>query len=264
MKKKNKLAELAKANAWKGLALVIGVFCIGGLVFAAGNSITNNFYDNSSADQRAAADNQSSEDANLGGGSRFTDSYIYAGEGFFADYNNGYGIGTFNKADGSSTYVPYLTDGYVEKILSLTMTNTSSVGLLNPEGETIWVYDATYITQTATTSSVLPLMGTSTVAWISGDYFVGKSIGGDGKQSILKGTSVITTSNLVTATTTLWRADNYGTDSRDASGVQYVIPVYSTEYLTCYASSTPKITGYQNAMGTYQSQCQFKYYVLKD
>ena len=48
-------AWYSRLSSWLVIG-VLGIFAIGTLVWAGGNNITNNFYDNSSANQSAAAD----------------------------------------------------------------------------------------------------------------------------------------------------------------------------------------------------------------
>ncbi len=277
---KNKTSKYNSSSWLVNVAGFLIVFAlVGSIVFAGGSVVTNNFYGETSVDQssepESVSDDPGSEEPivgiGIGRGSRFVDSYLYAGHGLIADDEDGFSIGTFNNADGATNVVPFLTDGYVERLVTLTITNTSSAGILNPEGETIYVYDASYRYQTATTSATFVIIGTSTKALIVPSESALDFPGGNGgDQSIFKletnFPAVVGDPLTNTATSTVFMADNQGKDTRDASGIQYVIPVKSTEYLTCYASTTVRIAAQlaDTTMGTFQGQCQIKYYVIED
>lgn len=186
----------------------------------------------------------------FGGNTRFPNSDLTA-KSIFSQ--NGYRFGT--QTDGT------LTNGYTEKVLNVDLNATSSAGTLNPEGVTIWVYDASVRIQTATTSAISYLMGTTTAGIVGANDTCGVNdtcVGANsGMASILNtGTAAATTVG-----NTFFKLDYQGTDTRDGSGVRYVVPVTSTNYLTCFASTTPA-DFYQ--VGGQAAQCQFKYFVMAD
>lgn len=260
---------------------VLGFAVVGSFVFAASNGIltvTNNFFDNSYADQRIVddavsevAEDDSSDLMGIGEGQgiRYEQSYVWAEYGFFADEEDGFNIGTFNKRD-ADNYTPYLTDGYSQRLVTLTITDTSSAGVINPEGETIYVYDFSYRIQTATTVPSHVTAGTSTFAGVNPEVAAANwdsDVSSEGTQSIFFLTTTFVAnagpaSDSGNATGTVFMLDNPPLDTRDASGTRYVIPVLSTEYIVCTASSTIKSP--TTTMGTYGGQCQFKYYVIED
>lgn len=171
---------------------------------------------------------------------------------FAIDGGNGIALGT----TGSDSVV---TDGYVEKVVVIDLTNTSSATLVNPEDETIYVYDATFRIQTATTSAFRAVIGTSSASVIAIDgscLATGCDDTTSGNGSILDTGDV---SASTAANTTYFKADYQGVDTRDASGVRYLVPVNDDEYLSVFASTTLNITP-----GTFAAQAQIKYYVIED
>lgn len=231
---------------------VLGIFAIGGIVFAAGNSITNNFYDNSTADQRATADEAG---VNFGGVTA-EDEIFTAGVAVEGLLGAEGGIGQGSVDDNMS-----LTNGYIMKVANIDLSATSSAVLLNPEGETIYVYDATARIQTATTTaSTAYLMGTSTSSGIEQALLCGAT--GVCGTATSKEASILNTGAITpVALDTYFKADYQGTDTRDGSGTRFVVPVLSSEYLFCGVSTTPALNGQTGGQAT---QCQFKYYVIED
>ena len=145
----------------------------------------------------------------------------------------------------------------MEKVAVIDLSNTSSAVLINPETETIYVYDATVKIQTATTSAITYQAGTSTSIGIDQDTISTTDGNSYGAASILfTGTTAVPTLGFV-----FFKADYEATDTRDASGTRYVIPVLTTEYLLCAASTTPAANG---KTGGQAVQCQFKYFLIKD
>lgn len=242
-----------------------GILAVGSVAFAVGNSITNNFYEGSYADQRSVdtetppTGGDEADDNSLGGGSRFRDSYLYAGSGIFVDNEDGFSIGTFDTDPytGDAT----TTDGYRERLAVINLDATSSAVLLNPEDETAYVYDATVRVQTATSTAIAYLIGTTTVNGVDQGATCGATgvcaNATAGMASILNtGTSAATT-----ALTTFFKADSQGTDTRDGSGTRFVVPVLDGEYFGCFASTSPAAN---KTVGGQAVQCQIKYYVIED
>lgn len=154
-----------------------------------------------------------------------------------------------------------LTDGRIAKMVSVDLSATSSAGILNPEGETIWVYDSTVLVQTATSTAIAYLTGTTTAGIVPQDGTCGAT--GDCAAATAGMASILNTGTAAATTVgnTFFKLDYQGTDTRDASGVRYLVPVLSTEYLTCTASTTPATNG---VTGGQAAQCQFHYFVIED
>ena len=165
-----------------------------------------------------------------------------------------FGIGTLSETG-------VVTDGLIAKLKVIDVNATSSGTAINPEGVTVWVYDASVRQQTA--SSTLS----------GGSYSIGTTSGSIITQE-LRGTcprneakcgevSILKTGSITTQVvgSTYFKADFEGTDTRDASGSRFLVPVLAGEYFACVASSTPA------ANDTYSGQavqCQIHYYVVKD
>lgn len=183
------------------------------------------------------------------------DDLVVSGDvGFTA--GKGYGLGTVSAAG-------VLTNGYRTDVLNVDLNATTSAGTVNPESETIWIYDATVRIQTATTTTDIEYnLGTTTDGIIAADGSCGTT-GACG--TAIAGEASILRTGAITPTTTdgynmYFKDDFQGTDTRDASGTRYVVPVNSSEYLTCYASSSSAYSGGDGQA----AQCQFKYYVIED
>lgn len=192
----------------------------------------------------------------LGGASRFPQSHIYAGDGFYADNADGFNWGTYSVSGGN----PVLADGLSERLVVITASATSSAAVVNPESETIYVFDAWARIQTATGTVQELTLGTSTVAYVAPQG----SCGADDTcaNATAKDASILQTGDITASTaanTTYFKADYQGTDTRDGSGSRYLVPVNSGEYFTCSASTTLDI-----AYGAGAFQCGFKYYVVED
>jgi len=187
---------------------------------------------------------ESSQEDLLGGITLEDEVFVYN-----AFFESGIGLG---KTDANNK----LIDGYKEKIAVIDLLSTSSASLLNPEGETIYVYDTTVRVQDATSVATAYRIGTSSAAVIAADG----TCGADGScaattaadASILNtGTAAVTT-----ALDTFFKMDYQGTDTRDGSGIRYVVPVNSGEYLMVTASSS--------AYTSQAVQAQIKYYIIED
>ena len=197
------------------------------------------------------------DDFNLGGAvhnvlEKF-DEGIVVDNGVKATNESGFDIGSYI-ADGT------LSDGFSERLAVISVNATSSGALVNPESETIYVYDATARIQTATGTVQEITIGTSSVAYVAPQ----DSCGADGTCAATTAgdASILQTGDITASTaanTTYFKADYEGTDTRDGSGTRYIVPVLSGEYLTCAASSTIDI-----AYGAGAFQCQVKYYVIED
>lgn len=172
---------------------------------------------------------------------------------------NGIGVGTVG-TDGA------ITEGYIEKIAVIDLTATNTGTFLNPEGEFIWVYDATYRIAESTTTAYRVVMGTTSDAIIdaSAGWLAVNAGSSGGQQSILdsSATAITTSSQPNRATTTLFKLDYPGVDTRDDTGIQSAIPVASGEYLSCYATTSDDLLNLIG--GPIGGKCQFKYYVIED
>lgn len=189
----------------------------------------------------------------LGGTTRFPKSDVSA---LSFTSENGFAQGTYF---GNST----LADGFTDNMLEIDLNATTSAGTLNPEGATIWVYDAYVRQQTASSTAGGSgyVIGTSSTGVIAADGTCGAGdtcgAGNGGMASILK-TGAIATQAVGNM---YFKADFQGTDTRDGSGTRFVVPVASTDYITCHASSTPAAN---NTSGGQAVQCVVRYLELAD
>jgi hypothetical protein len=219
------------------LAITITLSVAGALAY--NDSIINNFYGEATLNQGGGT----GEVAGLGA-INADPRDIYSG---FTDVNIT-GELRFGNED-------KLTDGFSQGYKVLTLNATSSVAELNNTGETLWVYDAYMRIQTATTSNGIEyVLGTSTVASVPRDAnFTTKP----GLASIASSTKNMTTT---VVGDTYFKDDFQGVDTRDGTGIRYVVPVLDQEYFTCYASSTTEYKG----GATQTAQCVVKFYTLDD
>jgi len=166
----------------------------------------------------------------------------------------GYSLGTLSA---TSTF----SDGYTKRLVTVDLDATSSAVVINPEDETIWVYDATLRVQTATTSNIAYQMGTTTSVGVEQALTCGAT--GVCAAATAGHASILDTGAeaVPTALDTFFKADYQGTDTRDGSGTRFVVPVLDDEYLSCNASTTPAAN---NEVGGQAVQCQFWYYVIED
>lgn len=247
------LKKIDYRNILGVLAVFALVVSVSAYVFAGGNSVNVSGDYN---DYSGQAQSEGSFGAFIADATGFTDVTItndLVVDGQLSS-EEGFSLGTL-----SSTGV--LTDGYTEKLAVINLSATSSAVLVNPESETIWVYDASVRIQTATSTAISYLAGTSTSQGIDQGAICGATgfcgTATANHASILNtGTAAVTT-----ALDTFFKADNQGTDTRDGSGTRFVVPVLSGEYLICAASTTPAANA---QVGGQAVQCQFKYYVIED
>ena len=203
----------------------------------------------------------------IGKPTRFPNGYIDANFGFYVNGDPVVSSSTailteYGFAVGTVSTAGVVTDGYRQGHANVDLTNTSSAVLLNPEGRSIFVYDATLRIQTATTTAnIAYLMGTSTSSGLDQGQLCGftgvcATAAGGGEASILN-TAAITAA----ANATYFKADYQGTDTRDGSGTWFNPIVRGDEYLFCGVSTTAVANG---QTGGQAAQCQFKYYVIED
>lgn len=148
---------------------------------------------------------------------------------------------------------------------------TTSAGVLvgdidGIDSQTIYVYDAYYVITGSATTTVEILLGTSTKAYITHDEQCG--IDGSCGSATANEASILRTGNITgsTATSTIYsKLDFQGTDTRDASGTRYVVPVAYTDYLTMYASTTPATnrTDIEANSNLFDGYSVFKFFYLK-
>lgn len=192
----------------------------------------------------------------LGGASRFPNSHIYTGDGFYTDGGDGYNWGTYSASGGN----PVLTDGLSERVAIITVTATSSGAIINPEDETIYVFDGWTRIQTATDTIQELRIGTSTIDYVTPETSCSADdtcSAADAKEVSILQTGDIAANTAVGAT--YFKDDYQGTDTTDGSGTRYVVPVEDDQYITCSASTTLDI-----AYGAASFQCGIKYYVVED
>jgi hypothetical protein len=148
--------------------------------------------------------------------------------------------------------------------LDFTSSATTSQAVLL--GKAVNVYDAYFVmtgapTTTSATANPSMRVGTSSAAFISNDSDGTYPSGDCGLAATCAAATAHDASILNTgiipggssgsqnsATGTVFsKADYQGTDTRDASGARYVVPVAATEYITAYASSSIPSTGTTHA-----------------
>lgn len=155
-----------------------------------------------------------------------------------------------------------LNNGYSMGFKVFDLSATSSATELNDTGETLYVYDAYVRVQTATTSDIGYLIGTSSAAFIARDGTCGTT--GVCGATTAGEASILNTTNQSGGTTvgdTFFKADYQGTDTRDGSGTRFVVPIIDQEYISCFASTTPDAN---LQVGGQATQCVVKYYTLDD
>ncbi len=170
---------------------------------------------------------------------------------------NGLGVGTVGDAGA-------ITDGYIEKLAVVTISATNTASLVNPESETIWVYDSTVRIQTATSTAISYKLGTSSTAVIGKDDQCGftatcaTATAGDASISNTEASAGVGAAT--TALDVFFKADFEGINTLTGSGDRFVVPVLSGEYLIITASSTNSDSNYAGQV----AQAQFKYFVIED